>query len=103
MPPAFELEPVAAMGGRDDNDGVGLFIAGGAFWSGARAKLASVPMLEADMLRAGDAGRAAGVKGDCEGFAGGALLDTDGGRDNTAGAGGGGAFTELAEVAVGVA
>lgn len=58
MPPALEFDPVAATDGRDVRAGVGLFMTGGAFWSGARAKLASVAMLEADMLRAGDAGRA---------------------------------------------
>jgi hypothetical protein len=46
-----------------------LFIAGGAFWSGALAKLASVAILDADILRAGDAGRGADVKGDGDGWA----------------------------------
>lgn len=49
-------EPAAASEGMELNDGVGLFMTGGAFWSGTRAKLASVAMLEADMLRAGLAG-----------------------------------------------
>lgn len=98
------VEPVAAIGGMELIDGVGLFMAGGAFWSGARAKLASVPMLEVDILRAGEAGRAAGVKGDGEGFGfvGGALLETDCWR-GIDGTGGGGAVAELAEEAVGVA
>lgn len=50
-------EPAAARDGSELIDGVGLFMTGGAFWSGTRAKLASVAMLEADMLLAGLAGR----------------------------------------------
>lgn len=62
-------EPAAASEGKGVMDGVGLFITGGAFWSGTRAKLASVAMLETDMLLAGLAGRpptqpAAVTKGD---------------------------------------
>lgn len=49
-------DPAAAREGMELNDGVGLFMTGGAFWSGTRAKLASVAMLDADMLRAGLAG-----------------------------------------------
>ena len=61
-------------------------------------------MLEADMLRAGDAGRAAGVKGDGDGigFVGGALLEADGCR-GIDGTGGGKVPAELADEAVGVA
>lgn len=58
------VEPAAAIDGIELKLGVGLFIAGGAFWSGARAKLASVAILEADMLLAGDAGCAVVVNGD---------------------------------------
>lgn len=56
------------------------------------------------MLRAGDAGRAAGVKGEGDGFGfvSGAVLDTDGWR-GIDGTGGGNAPAELAEEAVGVA
>ena len=43
-------DPAAAREGMELNDGVGLFITGGAFWSGTQAKLASVAMLEDDML-----------------------------------------------------
>lgn len=50
-------EPAAASDGIDPIEGVGLFMTGGAFWSGTRAKLASVAMLEADILLAGLAGR----------------------------------------------
>ena len=83
--------------------GVGLFITGRAFWSGARAKDASVPMLEALMLLAGDAGRAEGVKGEGLGFAGAAVLLDKGscrGTDGTAGASIG---AETAFAVVGVA
>lgn len=52
-------------------EGVGLFMAGGAFWSGGWAKLAA---LEADMLRAGEAGRAGCVRGEGEGTGGGAMV-----------------------------
>lgn len=45
---------------------------GGGFWSGARAKLASVAMLDCDMLLAGEAGRGACVKGEGEACTGGA-------------------------------
>lgn len=78
IPPAFVFEPVAAIGGMALIDGVGLFMAGGAFWSGARAKLASVPILEADMLLAGEAGRTTEANGDCDGFAGPTLEDPEG-------------------------
>ena len=95
-------DPDAATDGREVRDGVGLFIAGGAFWSGARAKLlASVATLETDMLRAGDSGRAAGVKGEGEGFVGSVLLEMDCCR-GTGGPAGGGAFAEV-DGAVGVA
>jgi len=57
-------EPAAAIDGMELRLGVGLFIAGGAFWSGARAKLASVATLEVDMLLVGDAGCADVVNGD---------------------------------------
>lgn len=50
-------EPAAASDGTELIDGVGLFITGGGFWSGTRAKLASVAMEDADMLLAGLAGR----------------------------------------------
>jgi hypothetical protein len=63
------LEPAAATDGSEVRLGAGLFIAGGAFWSGARAKLDSVAILDADMLRAGDAGRGADVKGEGDGCA----------------------------------
>ncbi len=99
IPPA--LEPVAAIGGRELIDGVGLFITGGAFWSGARAKLASVPMLDADMLRAGDAGLTGAENGEGEGLSCGGLLEIDDLRGR--GSNGGGGATEFAEVAVGVA
>lgn len=74
---------------------------GTAFWSGGRAKLDSVLMLEVDMLRSGEAGRAA-VNGDGEGFesggGAGVVFDADGcrGSDGTAGAAGGiGAVDEV--------
>lgn len=57
-------------------DGVGLFIGGGAFWSGG-----CVPTLEVDMLRAGDAGRAAAVNGEGEGAGGGAIVPLVGGLE----------------------
>jgi hypothetical protein len=52
-------------------DGVGLFIAGGGFWSGGCAKLV---VLEADMLRAGEAGRAGCENGEGDGAGGGAIV-----------------------------
>lgn len=66
-------EPAAAMDGTLLMEGVGLFMAGGAFWSGGWAKLDCVAALEADMLRAGEAGRAGFVKGDADGAGGGAI------------------------------
>ena len=88
------------MDGMEPIDGVGLFITCSAFWSGAFAKLDSVPTLEIDILRAGEAGRAAGVKGEGEGFGlvCGGLLDGCRGKDGTAGGG-----ATVAEAAVGVA
>lgn len=61
-------------------------------------------MLEADILLAGLAGLAAGVKGEGDGLGsvGGALLDIDCWR-GIEGTGGGNAPPELAEDAVGVA
>lgn len=50
-------EPAAASPGTDPMEGVGLFMTGGGFWSGTLAKLASVAILDCDMLLAGDAGR----------------------------------------------
>ena len=62
------LEPAAATDGMKPIEGVGLFMTCTAFWSGTRAKLASVAMLDADMLLAGEAGLTADVKGDGDGF-----------------------------------
>jgi len=64
------LEPAAVMEGTLLMEGVGLFIAGGGFWSGGCAKLAA---LEADMLRAGEAGRAGCENGEGDGAGGGAI------------------------------
>lgn len=50
-------EPAAARPGTDPMEGVGLFMTGGGFWSGTLAKLASVAILDCDMLLAGDVGR----------------------------------------------
>ena len=63
-------------------EGVGLFVTA-AFWSGALAKEeASVPMLDVDMLLAGDAGRAEAVNGDAEGLGGASMLpETEGWRE----------------------
>lgn len=100
------LDPVAATEGIDDMDGVGLFITNVAFWSGARAKLASVLMLEADILLAGEAGRpdaalTAAVKGDGDGLKKPAAVPADAeGWRGTAGTVGGPAG---AVAAVGVA
>lgn len=65
------FDPAAVIEGILLMDGVGLFMAGGGFWSGGCAKLAE---LEADMLRAGDAGRTGCVKGDGDGAGGGAIV-----------------------------
>jgi hypothetical protein len=67
-------EPAAVIEGTLLIEGVGLFITGGAFWSGGCAKLDCVAALEADMLRAGEAGRAGCEKGDGEGAGGGAIV-----------------------------
>lgn len=64
-------EPAAVIEGTLLIEGVGLFMAGGAFWSGGWAKLAA---LDADMLRAGDAGRAGCEKGEGDGAGGGAIV-----------------------------
>jgi hypothetical protein len=64
------FEPAAVMEGMLLIDGVGLFMAGGGFWSGGWAMLV---VLEADMLRAGDAGRAGCENGEGEGAGGGAI------------------------------
>lgn len=97
----FAIDPAAATDGREVILGVGLFITGGAFWSGTRAKLASVVMLEVDMLRAGETGLGADAKGEGDGFGrvGAGVFCCDGcrGSDGAKGA-------EIgAEVAVGVA
>ena len=98
------MDPAAATEGIALNDGVGLFMAGSAFWSGTRAKLASVAMLEADMLRAGDAGRAEKVDGEPAGFRMAVLLIglvwPDGGRGIAGGRGAeSGALVEVVGVA----
>jgi len=67
-------EPAAVMEGTLLMEGVGLFITGGAFWSGGCAKLDCVAALEADMLRAGETGRAGCENGDGEGAGGGAIV-----------------------------
>lgn len=67
-------EPAAVVEGTLLITGVGLFITGGAFWSGGCAKLDCVAALEADMLRAGEAGRAGCENGDGEGAGGGAIV-----------------------------
>lgn len=68
------VEPAAAREGTLLIEGVGLFITSTAFWSGGCAKLDWVAALEADMLRAGEAGRAGCVKGDGDGTGGGAIV-----------------------------
>jgi hypothetical protein len=55
-------------------EGVGLFMTGTAFWSGTCAKLDWVAALEADMLRAGDTGRAGWENGEGDGAGGGAIV-----------------------------
>lgn len=93
------FEPAAATDGMEPMLGVGLDIITEPFWSATRAKLASVAMLEADILRAGDAGRAALVKGEGDGWCRAGVLFCDGCRTI---AGTGGAAVG-ADVAVGVA
>lgn len=65
------FEPAAVMDGMLLMEGVGLFMTGSGFWSGGCAKLAE---LEADMLRAGEAGRAGCEKGEGDGAGGGAIV-----------------------------
>jgi hypothetical protein len=67
-------DPAAVMEGTLLIEGVGLFMTGTAFWSGTCAKLDCVAALEADMLRAGETGRAGWEKGDGDGAGGGAIV-----------------------------
>ena len=61
------LEPAAAIDGIPLTVGVGLLIMTPFAWSGTRANEVSVAMLDVDILLAGEAGRAAFVKGEGEG------------------------------------
>lgn len=65
------FDPAAVIDGMLLMEGVGLFMTGSGFWSGGCAKLAE---LEADMLRAGEAGRAGCEKGEGDGAGGGAIV-----------------------------